>query len=153
MIMKKILFFFATALIIVGCEKKEYWEHQTPENPVIAHLMCIEITKAPVDYTYGITLINTQTGSTTDRFSGGVFNVSELPAKFYTEGGQRLDREQYLMVTVGISYNLQDTITYVESIPEFMSKSLVYKNQQIGLPTEYAFGDKGIEGKWYFRYD
>ena len=152
--MKKILFIIATALVIVGCEKKEYWERQTPENPVIAHLMCIEFTKAPTDYTYGITLINAQTGSTTDRFSSvGVFNASELPIKFYTKGGQRLDREKYLMVTVGINANLQDTITYVDSIPEFRSKSLIYKGETIGLPTEYAFGDKGIEGKWYFRFD
>ena len=150
--MKKILLFIATALVIVGCEKKENWEHQTPENPVIAHIMCIEITKVPADFTYEIKMINAETGYPTNRFSGGVFNASDLPIKFYTDGGQRLDKEPYLMFIKGTSTILQDII-YVDQIPEFKNKSLIYNNNLIGLPTEFSFGDNIFEGKWYFRYD
>lgn len=151
--MKKILLFIAAALVISGCEKKEYWERQTPESPVIAHLMCVEITKSPADYIYGITLVNAKNGLPSNRFIERVFNASDLPIKFYTDGGQRLDKEPYMMVMVGVKSNLQDTVTYVEYIPEFRMGTLIYKGDTIGLPTEFTFRDNGIEGKWYFRFD
>ena len=151
--MRKILLFLATALFFVGCEKKEYWDHETPTNPVIAHLMCVEITKAPNNYFYGIAIANAQTGKYSDRFDESNFTSDQLPIKFYTDGGLRLDREVYVMMIQGVDESMESFITYTDSLPEFKNGSLIYNGETIGLPTVLSFKDKGIEGKWYFRYD
>lgn len=149
--MKKILpFIIFAAIAFAACEKKEYWEHPTPNNPVIAHLMCIEITQAPNGYSYGITLANAETGVKSDRFNEAFFESS---GKFYTDGGQRLDREAYVMAIVGVDEKMENFVTYADTVPQFINGSMIYKNDSIGLPTEYTFSNGQISGKWYFRYD
>ena len=153
--MKKILpFIICAAIAFAACEKKEYWEHPTPNNPVIAHLMCIEITQAPNGYSYGIALANAETGVESDRFNVGVFGSPGISSiKFYTDGGQRLDREAYVMAIVGVDEAMENFVTYADTVPQFINGSMIYKNNSIGLPTEYTFSNDTISGKWYFRYD
>ena len=147
--MKKIYLILAlVATSFCACEKGEYWEHQTPANPVIAHLMCIEITKAPSGYTSGIVLANAETGEFSARFDIQAFEPKELPAKFYTKGGQRLDKSAFVMV---IANSAKDSIADI--VPQFRDGRMVYKGDTIGLPTEYVFSNGTYSGKYYFRYD
>lgn len=155
--MKKFLLFIAAALVIAGCEKKEYWEHDTPKNPVIAHLMCVEIKKAPDNCFFGIAIANAQTGAYSDRFVESNFTSDQLPIKLYTDGGLRLDREVYIMMIQGNDMDNEDlensALNLKDSIPMFKDGTLIYKKDTIGLPTELSFSGDGIEGKWYFRFD
>ena len=148
--MKKLLFFIATALVFVGCEKKEYWEHVTPANPVIAHLMCIEITKVPQNYTCAATVVNSETGKISDRFNT---TPCHIPDTIYSNGGLRLDRETYCLMAVGISGDQKDTVISTITIPQFRNGTLVNEGDTIGLKTEYDFEKDGYKGKWYIRFD
>ncbi len=151
--MKKFLLFIAAALVIAGCEKKEYWEHDTPKNPVIAHLMCVEIKKAPDNCLFVTNIVNAQTGAYSDRFNGSQLASEQLPIKLYTDGGLRLDRDLYAMSIVGADKSNGNVIAYVEFLPMFKDGTLIYDGKTIGLPTELSFSGEGIEGKWYFRFD
>lgn len=157
---KNILIAMCTSLLLLtGCEKKEYWDHQTPENPTIAHLMCIEITKVPENrnFIYNTSLINAESGQFSDRFQktsgNNLYSSSELPIKLYIEGGQRLDRETYIMAITGFDTTTLETTIFMDSIPEFRNHALIYKTDTIGLPTEFVFDTLGYKGIWYFRFD
>ncbi len=152
--MKKIYLILAlVATSFCACEKGEYWEHPTPANPVIAHLMCVKITKAPNGYTYGVALSNYETEVLSARFDIHAFAPDTLPAKFYTKGGQRLDKDAFVLTIVGINNSLSDTIVYADIVPQFRDGRMVYKGDTIGLPTEYVFSNGTYSGKYYFRYD
>lgn len=148
----KFLLFAVIAIALCSCERKgEYWEHPTPENPTIAQLMCIEIKNVPErNCVYATTLI-TEAGDVSERF--GMQSFTETPAKLYTKGGQRIDKDTYLMLTVGISKTTGDTIVSFDTIPAFRNRVLVQGGKTLGLPTEVEFQKDGFKGKWYFRYD
>ena len=145
--MKKILLFIAAALIFTGCEKEEYWEHQTPENPVIAHLMCVEIDKIPYDGYYYTCAVQSKRAD----WSETIFKQKDLPIKLQVDGGQRVDKDIFAMSIYCRSSQDSEYIVLINAT-EIPSLTAL---KELGCPKTVSFTSANNElvGKWYFRYD
>jgi len=148
--MKNKIFFLAiVAALFCACE--EGTSHFTPEKPVIAHLMCVEITKIPNAGYYTCGVFNTTSGVPSKRFpiSDAFYSKKDLPVKLIVDGGQRLDKDTYAICV--FKRNALDATPELIVSEEISSFSDL---KEMGYPEEIKFGQSGgLNGKLYIRYD
>ena len=151
--MKKLKFFSLAlvALLFCACEETP---HVTPLNPVIAHLVSVEISQLPYEgYYYTFDVFNSATGITSSRISWQetAYTYNDLPVVLNVTGGQRLDKERLAVsVCFRVSKEAAPTVLIdAEAIPSLDDL------KALGNPEEVPFGKyvADFAAKLHIRYD
>ncbi|MBO4454022.1 MAG: hypothetical protein J5761_03080 [Paludibacteraceae bacterium] len=149
------LLFFAAAFVLCSCEKTimDDRERPVPENPGIAWLLSVELTRIPQSgLIYSCLEVNTANPNFMHLFStDGVISSKDLPILWKIKGGQRLDKENEIHAFSIMSSPQKDPtaleILLVDTIPTFNQL------KSIGLPTRLEYSGNGVSCKLHLRYD
>jgi hypothetical protein len=145
----KFILFVIVAALFCACE--EGTTHVTPKYPIIAHLMCVEITKIPAAGYYTCGVFNAITGEPSRRIpiSDEYYSQKDLPIKLVVDGGQRLDKETYILAVFKRNeIDATPELLVADSIPSLTC--LINRGYPEEIKIDYSVG---LKGKLYIRYD
>ena len=141
-----IVVFIAAILLFTSCEKiTDDRSKPTPENPVIAWLLSVEIDRLPDGINvYSCEMYNTANPQYYYSFTG---NVANLPELLKISGAQRLDQENWAITITGYNESVPEILVDAGNIPNMTDL------QKFNYPYTMDFEWNNVVGKFFFRYD
>lgn len=155
--------FLLAVILLTACENKiDDRERPVPQNPQIAWLLSVQLTKIPqAGLYYSFAEINTANPQPQYMHvfaTNTTISSKDLPILWKIDGGQRLDKEDEIHAFSILSIDpLTETPTplLIQPIPTLdqLKAYPISKKDTVSYPTKIRYEENGVACTLIFRYD